>query len=567
MAYRFTDSAPYRFQTGGLFLGVDQDGQPVGINTERHAITVGGSRSGKGAAMIVPNARRWPANLLVIDPKGENAALTWEAREAMGQRVHVLDPFKVADVPDRLRAAFNPLAAIDPASPTAREDLQVIADGLVKVHDPRHMEWIEGARDILAGIMAYVIADAPPQFRTFAKVRETLLQDDAGLHADAQRMLQIGGGLARSAGAALVTALTSEKSMERDFLGGARRASKWLDSEPIAAVLDRSTFDLSEIKTGAASVYLVLPPQYISTYAPFLRLFVRCAINAMAGGGSGRGKRCLFLLDEFFALGKIEEVATAAGLMPSYGVHLWPFVQDLGQLIELYGKMGAETFFANADAATFFGNGDAVTLDYVSARIGTLTPNEVAPDVPVLGSPLLFNTPEAQQASQRFYQNDRAIYDHAMRQAGRPRLTADEVRELIAKKDGDAVARSMIVFAKGRDVLNLRLRPYFVTDRPAAAVAPLMNHHAPVRPAGPILPGAFSGVPRKLIAGAVSVTAMYLVFLGGDALLGMLLPHPPKVTGWTVQIVSGLATLFSGIALAGWYGFVLADEFLSDYLA
>ena len=55
-------------------------------------------------------------SVVVIDPKGENAKLTAEKRRAMGQRVVLLDPFKVAtQTPDCL----NPLAAISTDSPTA----------------------------------------------------------------------------------------------------------------------------------------------------------------------------------------------------------------------------------------------------------------------------------------------------------------------------------------------------------------------------------------------------------------------------------------------------------------
>ena len=68
------------------------------MKTDRHALTVAGSRSGKGAAVIIPNLKRWTDNALVVDPKGEAARETWKERLAMGQAVHVLDPFGVADV-------------------------------------------------------------------------------------------------------------------------------------------------------------------------------------------------------------------------------------------------------------------------------------------------------------------------------------------------------------------------------------------------------------------------------------------------------------------------------------
>ena len=75
-----------------------------GMELERNLLTLATSRSGKGAAQIIPNLRHWSHNALVIDPKGEAAELTWQDREAMGQQVFVLDPFETCNVPDRISA-------------------------------------------------------------------------------------------------------------------------------------------------------------------------------------------------------------------------------------------------------------------------------------------------------------------------------------------------------------------------------------------------------------------------------------------------------------------------------
>ena len=45
----------------------------------------------------------------------------------------------------------------------------------------------------------------------------------------------------------------------------------------------------------------------------------------------------LFLLDEFAALGRLEAVERAMGLMAGYGLQLWPILQDMSQLRALYG--------------------------------------------------------------------------------------------------------------------------------------------------------------------------------------------------------------------------------------
>lgn len=468
MPYRFNSAFPeYAAMPESLFLGLDESGREIGMETERHLITIGGARSGKGAALLIPNARRWPHSLLTIDPKGENAERSYAEREAMGQQVGVLDPFKVADIPDRLRVSVNLLAGIDPDGFTTREDLKVIADGMVRRTNPKNAEWDNGARDILAGVLAYVVATYPADRRTLTAARELLLQpkegpDDpagnpTGLYATAQMMTMCedGGGLAKAAGVTIMDALENGKGLPPQFLDGARRHSEWLDSRPMRDVLGSSSFDLATLKSGLASLYLVLPPQYIDTHAAFLRLFVRCAINAMATGGT-KGGRCLFMLDEFYALGRIDEIAKSAGLMPGYGVHLWPFLQDLGQLRELYNEAGSHTFFGNSDAAIFFGNTDTLTLGYISDRLGKLTAREIAvpPDL-LIRTQLSGDLVDHENATRN------AEYNHQMKDLGRARITPDEIAALVGKRKGDKVARSMIVFAPAGDVLHLRLAPYF----------------------------------------------------------------------------------------------------------
>jgi hypothetical protein len=308
-----------------------------------------------------------------------------------------------------------------------------------------------------------------PGYRTLPAVRQLLTMPDKlrAVAFESMTRTDAFGGLCNAA--AQIGLSDSKKN--REYVSGAVDHSEWLDSPAMASVLTGADFDLTELKTGKATVYLVLPPHYLGEHGRFLRLFVRAALDAMAK--SLKGERCLFLLDEFFALGRIDEIAKSAGLMPGYGVQLWPFVQDLGQLVTLYGKDGAHTFFGNSDAHIFFGNADVPTLDYISASVGRINAADIGATPPTQNLPRddFWSEAERRQDQERkaiLHQNKRGQYEHAMRAKGDPRLTAQEVRELLAKRDGDLVARTMIVFAKGGDVLNLRLAPYF-----AAKPAPL----------------------------------------------------------------------------------------------
>ena len=114
----------------------------------------------------------------------------------------------------------------------------------------------------------------------------------------------------------------------------ARTQTGFLDSEVLNRNMDESDFCFGDLCGGNVSVYLVLPPDKLQTYARWLRLMVSIAIRAVARGGSQSpsGLPALFVLDEFGTIGNLNAVAWAYGLMAGLGMILWVFAQDLNQL-------------------------------------------------------------------------------------------------------------------------------------------------------------------------------------------------------------------------------------------
>jgi hypothetical protein len=114
--------------------------QFVGIDDDRHLMTVAGSRAGKGVSAIVPNLLTYRGSVLAIDPKGELACITAEYRaKSLRQKVYVLDPFgRLAAVEwaKGYRSAYNPMTILKaPGSKgltkTAIENAGLIADALI----------------------------------------------------------------------------------------------------------------------------------------------------------------------------------------------------------------------------------------------------------------------------------------------------------------------------------------------------------------------------------------------------------------------------------------------------
>src|SRR5262245_15542350 len=84
---------------------------PILMENEGHLITIAPTGAGKGVGCIVPALLRYQGPVIVVDPKGENVAITARRRGEMGHTVVVLDPIGVTDQPS---ASLNPLQLLDP---------------------------------------------------------------------------------------------------------------------------------------------------------------------------------------------------------------------------------------------------------------------------------------------------------------------------------------------------------------------------------------------------------------------------------------------------------------------
>ncbi|MFV1642666.1 type IV secretory system conjugative DNA transfer family protein [Phaeobacter sp. JH20_41] len=371
----------------GLLIGRNPGtGRLLRYDGPAHLITLAPTRAGKGVGTVIPNLLAAERSVLVIDPKGENARIAGEARQRFGT-VHVLDPFEVSGHPS---AAYNPLDRLTPDSLDLGEDAASLTEALVM--DPpgqvTEAHWNEEAKAILGGLIMFCVCHEDRNRRTLATVREYLTLPPEKLRALLELMQDsdaADGLIARAANRFLGKADREAASV----LSNAQRHTHFLDSPRIAKVLSRSDFHFSDLRHRIASVFLVLPPNRMDAYSRWLRLLVSQALQdiardaeasvrpqsglAGAQGGTQRLKTpTLFLLDEFAALGRLEAVERAMGLMAGYGLQLWPILQDMSQLKDLYGER-AGTFIANAGVQQVFGVNDFETAKWLSQMIGQET--------------------------------------------------------------------------------------------------------------------------------------------------------------------------------------------------
>jgi type IV secretion system protein VirD4 len=419
---------PLTQATSGLLIGRALKGNKLlHYDGPAHLLTIAPTRTGKGVGTVIPNLLTVNRSVLCVDPKGDNTRITHRARNRFGP-VHVLDPFDVTGVPS---ASFNPLAALDPDGIDVAEDASTLADALVydAPGEAGEAHWNEEAKALIAGVLLYIVAEEPPERRTLTALREHLTtapEAFAGFLARMQASRAAGGLVARAAN----RQLGKSDREATGVLSAAQRHTHFLDSPRMTAVLDRSDFAFGDLKTRTATVFLVLPPDRLGTYARWLRLMVAQSLQETVRAQGTRS--VLYLLDEFAALGYLAPMERAMGLMAGYGVQLWPILQDIHQLRAIYRER-AGTFLSNAGVLQVFGVNDHDGARLVSDLLGSET--------------VVFQT------ASRALDSDKSGLSFSAHHTGRPLLTPDEVRNLPPHTE-------LLFIAGQRPILGQKLRYY-----------------------------------------------------------------------------------------------------------
>lgn len=137
---------------------------PYLFHGEGHLITIAPTGAGKGVASVIPAALRHQGDLVVIDPKGENFAITSARRAALGQDICLIDPFGVAN-PQTTEEdeagginVFDLLPFLADSDPTAAQALagMLLQSSKGQKSDPF---WDMSATTILAGLIDFYAND------------------------------------------------------------------------------------------------------------------------------------------------------------------------------------------------------------------------------------------------------------------------------------------------------------------------------------------------------------------------------------------------------------------------
>lgn len=347
----------------GLILG-RKYGRWLRYGGDGHLLTFAPTRSGKGVGCVIPNLLDYPGSVVVTDIKGENSAVAGTWRQRLGS-VYEIAPLGGAN---HRPATFNPLDFIRTGTLFEVDDARLIAEMLVVPEHSSANHWEREARTLLTGLILHICHEHEPDAQNLGTLRDLLMVDAEEFELTLAKM-----AASRQQNVARISQGFGQKEpKERSaVVSTAQGATELLESPELRAATETSDFSFEDLKEKRATVFVIIPPEYLETYRPFLRLIIGLATVSMTRCTTRPKHPVLFMLDELPALGYMRPIEEGIGFLAGYGAKLWLFVQDLDQLQKTYPK--ARSMIANCAVRQAFNVQDPDTAKLLSDMLGTAT--------------------------------------------------------------------------------------------------------------------------------------------------------------------------------------------------
>ena len=411
----------------GVMLGKIEDRFLID-NSRQHILLTMPSRSGKGVSCIVPTIlKTWKESLFVFDVKGENYQLTSGARKEKFDN-HIL---RFAPK-SKNSCRYNPLAEVRILSEHEVEDIRMIADTICKVGEVRGHDnalYAQFSSNFIFASIFYVLyknflknpkfvyengRKNPVSNATIAEIIEFIGENDKiGKHVKTNELLEKLKKISKENIIEMFGCNEETKNYVKEKLNDiykkdidreiinkgnhpriAGQFSKNFELPFFGSVLSQtiynlSIFDIPQVKENMSasdfrmydlmnmekpvSLYYVVSPADILELSPITKIFIKQMFDRLTPEidytNQTRHKwKMLALMDEFPALGKLEELETGIGYYAGYGIKMLIVLQSIDQLFIIYGEKNR--FLPNCTIQVFGRANDKATANYVSEICG-----------------------------------------------------------------------------------------------------------------------------------------------------------------------------------------------------
>lgn len=379
--------------TKGLFFGkssapelvrlpLDAPGAPVCSTPEHHTLIVARTRTGKGTRVIVPTLLRYGGSAFVIDPKGENAAVTARVRrDELGQDIYILNPWHELDQTYRssgfATATYNPLDILDRNDPNVVAVAQALAGAICPAPpNAKDRFWQGSASNVLTAVFLWLAEHdgVRGETKTLGRARQIVSMtraDFTAKHLVPMAASEAFGGAISELAAPFIDLADETYS---GVMSNLSESTKFLSDPQVKAATATSSFSMEDLAAKKTTVYVVIPTDRMDTQKTWLRLIIAAGMHTFKRPKQKRvaHHRTLFLIDEFAALGRLDDLPRDIATMGGFGVDFALVVQGLDQLKDHYGEAKG-TILSNCAYKWFCDVNDLDSAKYLSDTLGKAT--------------------------------------------------------------------------------------------------------------------------------------------------------------------------------------------------
>lgn len=360
-------------------------GRHIGTTGEQHLMIVAGTGSGKSRDILNNNTLTYSGGMVIFDTKGEHVEISHKKRAEFA-KTYVVDPWEKnkLGIPS---AHWNPLTAIDINSKSARALIKRMCEAIIikeGAEMAKDAHFREIPQKVLRGFIAHVLSTYDKKYHNLPSVYDLMFKGYIeGEEFDPDKNIvsemednPVCQGAPIEAANLLEELEGSEKSGVWSTLS---RSLDWVNDPCVRDIISgENSFSFKECKQEDATVYLLIPENFLEDQRRFVRLFYQVALDVMdkheTPQPKGHGRRVLFVFDEFESMGNFESARKATNTKRSSYIRCLFVVQNFSQFKANYGAEGANDFISNCDKI-FFGidSTDTGILERLFAALGKYT--------------------------------------------------------------------------------------------------------------------------------------------------------------------------------------------------
>ncbi|EPM53382.1 TaxB conjugal transfer protein [Pseudomonas syringae pv. actinidiae ICMP 19071] len=356
-----------------------------------------GSRSGKGAAVVIANLMLWLGSAIILDLKQECYNITSRYRQkVLGNKIFLFNPF------DEKSHGMNPLVYVDLSHSKGLSDLLGIAEIFYNTDSTTGAEkhFNTAAQSLFVAYVSalwYFLTYQPGQLRTFnikplfsigtaLDVYYQVTVDDI-IEALAEALVDAPSPTTCPESIVHVVQGAHDKLKSFSLLGDDVKGSvtgtfekelRLFTLPNVRKATDKNDFDFRQLRREKMTVYLGVLPEDVKIAPVILNLFFNCALKVNLSENPDFDPslklNALFLMDEFPSIGRISYVKDAAGYIAGYKLQLLTIFQDLSQLNDIYGLNGTKTLIANHSCKINFSLSEQEHAEKISNELGFTSP-------------------------------------------------------------------------------------------------------------------------------------------------------------------------------------------------